>query len=86
MLLNNNEITLSIYEANKTMVALGLEYEKYMHVLLIAFCIEKNTRICLLVPLVVSKWKSTKKSKGIPAKIVWYFPPILRFKRIFQSP
>ncbi|RVW24553.1 hypothetical protein CK203_090862 [Vitis vinifera] len=36
-----------------------------------------------------SRWKvnrrGTKKSKGVPAKVMWYFPPIPRFKRMFQS-
>ena len=25
-------------------------------------------------------------TKGVPAKVLWYFPPILRFRRMFQSP
>ncbi|KAL6347740.1 hypothetical protein AAG906_026269 [Vitis piasezkii] len=36
-----------------------------------------------------SRWKldktRTKKRKGVPAKVMWYFPPIPRFKRLFQS-
>ena len=36
-----------------------------------------------------SRWKvnkrETKKSKGVLAKVMWYFPPIPRFKRMFQS-
>nr|CAN78569.1 hypothetical protein VITISV_021512 [Vitis vinifera] len=28
----------------------------------------------------------TKKRKGVPAKLMWYFPPIPRFRRLFQSP
>ncbi|CAL2255056.1 unnamed protein product [Prunus armeniaca] len=33
-------------------------------------------------------WKEGKDSilkDGVPAKVVWYFPPIPRFKRMFQS-
>ena len=26
-----------------------------------------------------------KKSKGVPTKVMWYFPPIPRLKRMFQS-
>ena len=26
-----------------------------------------------------------KKSKGVPTKVMWYFPPIPGFKRMFQS-
>ncbi|CAL8113524.1 unnamed protein product [Prunus armeniaca] len=36
----------------------------------------------------VSRWKEGKDSilkEGVPAKVVWYFPPIPRFKRMFQS-
>ena len=29
--------------------------------------------------------RGTKKSEGVPAKVMWYFPPIPRFKRMFQS-
>ncbi|BBG94312.1 hypothetical protein Prudu_002560 [Prunus dulcis] len=35
-----------------------------------------------------SMWKEGKDSilkEGVPAKVVWYFPPIPRFKRMFQS-
>ncbi|BBN68781.1 hypothetical protein Prudu_573S000300 [Prunus dulcis] len=35
-----------------------------------------------------SRWKQGKDSilkEGVPAKVVWYFPPIPRFKRMFQS-
>ncbi|XP_073033699.1 uncharacterized protein [Primulina eburnea] len=36
----------------------------------------------------LSRWKLTKKNvekKGVPAKVLWYFPPIPRFKRMFKS-
>ncbi|CAL9020284.1 unnamed protein product [Prunus brigantina] len=36
----------------------------------------------------ISRWKEGKDSilkEGVPAKVVWYFPPIPRFKRMFQS-
>ena len=36
-----------------------------------------------------SRWKinneGEKIKKGVPAKVFWYLPPILRFKRMFQS-
>ena len=36
-----------------------------------------------------SRWKindeGKKIKKGVPAKFLWYFPPIPRFKRMFQS-
>ncbi|CAL9011606.1 unnamed protein product [Prunus brigantina] len=36
----------------------------------------------------ISRWKEGKDSilkEDVPAKVVWYFPPIPRFKRMFQS-
>ena len=27
-----------------------------------------------------------RNTKGVPAKVLWYFPPIPRFRRMFQSP
>ena len=32
------------------------------------------------------RYKCTKKRKGVPVKVMWYFPPIPRFRRLFQSP
>ena len=36
-----------------------------------------------------SRWKKRKNSfevqKGVPAKVVWYFPPIPRFQRMFNN-
>ncbi|KAM5578459.1 hypothetical protein ABKV19_008659, partial [Rosa sericea] len=29
--------------------------------------------------------KNNKEREGVPAKVLWYFPPIPRFKRMFQS-
>lgn len=31
------------------------------------------------------KKNTTKQKVGVPAKVLWYFPPITRFKRWFQS-
>ncbi|CAL8156901.1 unnamed protein product [Prunus armeniaca] len=36
----------------------------------------------------VSRWKEGKDSilkEGVPAKVVWYFPPIPRFKRMSRE-
>ncbi|KAL6319770.1 hypothetical protein AAG906_036828 [Vitis piasezkii] len=62
MLLVNNELPLSMYEAKKTLNALRMEYEKYRHVQMTVYYIGM-----------------------MPTKVVWYFPPIPRFKRMFQS-
>ena len=47
MLPLNNEMSLSIYEVKKTFSALRMEYKKFMHVLMIVFCIETNIRMLL---------------------------------------
>ena len=90
MLPLNNEFPLSMYEAKKPLNALGMEYEKihacpndcilYRNVL-------KDASSCPICG--ASRWKvnkrGTKKSKGVPTKVMWYFPPIPGFKRMFQS-
>ena len=87
----NNELPLSMYEARKTLNTLGIESKKiptcpndcilYRNEL-------KNASSCLTYW--TSRWKldriGTKNRKGVPTKVMWYFPPIPRFKRLFQSP
>ncbi|RVW81554.1 hypothetical protein CK203_051852 [Vitis vinifera] len=90
MLPVNNELPLSMYEAKNTLNALGMEYEK-IHACpndCILFRNElKDASSCPTCG--ASRWKvnrrGSKKSKGVPAKVMWYFPPIPRFKRMFQS-
>ncbi|KAA0059821.1 transposase [Cucumis melo var. makuwa] len=70
-----NELPNSLYEAKKTLGALGMEYEK-IHATECPKCGQ-------------SRWKNVKdrnkKRKQIPLKVIWYFPPIPRFKRLFRS-
>ncbi|KAI5314965.1 hypothetical protein L3X38_044141 [Prunus dulcis] len=89
LLPEGNTIPTSMYEAKKTLCALGLSYEK-MH----AYpndCIlyRKEYEDSTNCPTCgISRWKEGKDSilkEGVPAKVVWYFPPIPRFKRMFQS-
>ena len=87
----NNEMPLSMYEVKKTLNAFGMEYEK----------IHACPNACILYRYKfqdasscptcgMSRWKANKarvrNTKRIPAKVLWYFPPIPRFKRMFQSP
>ncbi|CAL2247513.1 unnamed protein product [Prunus armeniaca] len=73
----------------KTLCALGLSYEK-MHAcpndcILYRKEYEDSTNCPTCV---ISRWKEGKDSilkEGVPAKVVWYFPPISRFKRMFRS-
>ena len=90
MLPLNNEMSLPMYEAKKTFSALGMEYQK------IHACFDdciwyrnqyKDAIACLTCGK--SKWKinneGKKIKKGLSSKVLWYFPPIPRFKRMFQS-
>ena len=47
MLPLNNEMSLSMHEAKKTLSALCMEYQKIMCVLMIVFCIETSIRMLL---------------------------------------
>ena len=86
----NNELPLSMYEANKTLNALGMEYEN-IHACpndCILYRNElKNASYCPTHG--ASRWKvnpsGAKKRKGVPAKVKWYFSPIPQFKRMFHS-
>ncbi|XP_017225239.2 uncharacterized protein LOC108201471 [Daucus carota subsp. sativus] len=78
------------YEVKKTLSNLGLEYIKY----------HSCPNDCILYRGVyvdasecpkcgLSRWKLGKDGKvriNVPAKIMWYFPIIPRFKRMFKSP
>ncbi|XP_061993493.1 uncharacterized protein LOC133711378 [Rosa rugosa] len=84
-----NEIPGSEYEAKKTLVSLGMEYKK----------IHACPNDCILYrgehvdatsgpTCGESRWKlgnGNIEKQGVPAKVLWYFPPIPRFKRMFQS-
>ncbi|XP_024162968.1 uncharacterized protein LOC112170052 [Rosa chinensis] len=89
LLPEGNELPGSVYEAKRTLCALGMEYEK----------IHACPNDCILYRLQhadatscptcgESRWKlgrDKSKKKGVPGKVLWYFPPIPRFKRMFQS-
>lgn len=90
MLLVNNEMPLSMYEAKKTLNALGMGYEKIHACPNDCILYRNEYKYLSLCPTCgISRWKanknSTKKSKVIPRKMLWYFPPTPRFKRKFQS-
>lgn len=89
MLPDNNELPLTMYEAKKTLKALGLDYKK----------IHACPNDCILYHndyagvtecprCHTSRWKKGTKvpqegKNGVPAKVLWYFPPIPRFRRMF---
>ena len=90
MLPLNNELPLSMYEAKKTLNSLGMEYEKIHACPNDCVLYRKELKDASLCPTCgTSRWKTdntgTKRRKGVPAKVMWYFPPIPRFRRMFQS-
>ncbi|CAL9012150.1 unnamed protein product [Prunus brigantina] len=78
-----------MYEAKKTLCALGLSYEKMHACPNDCILYRKEYEDSTNCPTCgISRWKEGKDSilkEGVPAKVVWYFPPIPRFKRMFQS-
>ncbi|XP_024163761.2 uncharacterized protein LOC112170658 [Rosa chinensis] len=89
LLPEGNEIPTSVYEAKKTLGALGMDYRKIHACPNDCILYRKQYTDNVNCPTCgVSRWKVGKNSKereGVPAKVLWYFPPIPRFKRMFQS-
>ena len=91
MLSVNNEMPLSMYEAKKTLNSFGMEYEKIHACPNDCILYRNKFQDASSCPTCgMSRWKANKarvrNTKRIPAKALWYFPPIPRFKRMFQSP
>ncbi|KAL6276900.1 hypothetical protein ACE6H2_020501 [Prunus campanulata] len=78
-----------MYEAKKTLSALGMSYEKIHACSNDCILYRKEYENATNCPTCgISRWKETKDGflkEGVAAKVVWYFPPIPRFKRMFQS-
>ncbi|CAL8134518.1 unnamed protein product [Prunus armeniaca] len=89
LLPKGNTLHSSMYEAKKTFSALGMSYEKIHACLNDCILYRKDYEDSTNCPTCgVSRWKKGKDSilkEGVPAKVMWYFPPISSFKRMFQS-
>ncbi|KAL6289116.1 hypothetical protein ACE6H2_006626 [Prunus campanulata] len=89
LLPEGNTIPASTYEAKKTLCALGLSYEKIHACPNDCILYRKEHEDSTNCPTCgISRWKETKDGflkEGVAAKVLWYFPPIPRFKRMFQS-
>ncbi|CAL2260360.1 unnamed protein product [Prunus armeniaca] len=89
LLPEGNTIPASMYEAKKTLCALGLSYEKMHACPNDCILYRKEYEDLTHCPNCgISRWKEGKNSilkEGVPAKVVWYFPPIPKFKRMFRS-
>lgn len=91
LLPNKNEMPSSLYEASKTMDTLGMEYEKIHACPSDCILYRKEYKDETTCPTCKrSRWKlkknSTEVREGVPAKVVWYFPLIPRFLRMYQLP
>ncbi|KAI5343052.1 hypothetical protein L3X38_010928 [Prunus dulcis] len=82
LLPEGNTIPTSMYEAKKTLCALGLSYEKMHTCPNDCILYRKEYEDSTNCPTCgISRWKQGKDSilkEGVPAKVVWYFPPIPR--------
>ena len=90
MLPEDNVLPSSMHEAKKTLSALGLEYEKIHACPNDCILYWKEYKDAIVCPNCgLSRWKLAKNSKeqrkGVPAKVLWYFPPIPRFQRMYKS-
>ncbi|XP_074342436.1 uncharacterized protein LOC141679989 [Apium graveolens] len=83
-------LPVNSYEAKKTLSDLGLEYIKFHacpNKCILYRGINLNASKCPKYRL--SRWKVAKDGKlrvNSPAKVMWYFPIIPRFKSMFKSP
>ncbi|XP_040362226.1 uncharacterized protein LOC121049375 [Rosa chinensis] len=89
LLPKDNVLPQRLYEAKKTLSNLGLQYEKIHACPNDCILYRKEFSVEITCPKCgLSRWK-LKKDKtvkvGQPAKVLWYFPIIPRFKRLFKS-
>ncbi|XP_074378202.1 uncharacterized protein LOC141719728 [Apium graveolens] len=91
LLPDGNNIPSSFNEAKKTLYALGMGYEKIHacpnNCLLYRRQIDEDETTCHICK--ASRWKLNKKGeeqKGVPAKVLWYFPLIPRIRNLFNTP
>ena len=78
-----------MYEAKKTLNSLGMEYEQIHACPTDCVLYRKELKDASLCPTCgTSRWKidntGTKRRKGVPTKVMWYFPLIPRFRIMFQ--
>ncbi|XP_074590037.1 uncharacterized protein LOC141845943 [Curcuma longa] len=89
MLPDDNELPLSFYDAKKSLRALGMDYVKIHACPNDCILYRKEYEDFTNCPTCgVSRWKLGQKNtikEGVPAKVLWYFPPIPRFQRMFRN-
>ncbi|XP_073129709.1 uncharacterized protein [Henckelia pumila] len=89
MLPDDNKLPLSFYDAKKSLCALGITYEKIHACPNDCILYRKEYEDMNSCPTCgMSRWKMGQKDtikEGVPAKVLWYFPPIPRFVRMFRN-
>ena len=81
----------SFYEAKKTLSLLEMPYKKIHACPNDCIQYRKKFENEVSCPVCgVSRWQKKRNSEevrdGVPAKLLWYIPPILRFVRLFRNP
>lgn len=85
-----NEIPDTYSDAKKSLLSkLGMDYEKIHACPNDCILYRGKQAEAVVCPTCgASRWKVGKNKKiieDVPAKVLWYFPPIPRFKKMFQS-
>ncbi|XP_059638709.1 uncharacterized protein LOC132280982 [Cornus florida] len=90
MIPSDNSLPKGIYETNKLLKKFDLGYEK-IHACANDCCLfrKENKDLNACPKCGTSRWKTNAQSKvvreGVPAKVLWYFPIVPRFRRFFRS-
>lgn len=86
----NNSLPKGIYETKKLLKIFDLGYEK-IHACANDCCLfrKENKDMNACPKCGTSRWKTNAQSnvvrEGVPAKVLWYFPIVPRFRRLFRS-
>ncbi|KAL6561263.1 hypothetical protein OROMI_016864 [Orobanche minor] len=84
MLPDDNVLPCGTYEAKKSLSVMGLPYEK-IHACPNNCMLFRNENESLASCLVCNASRYKKEEGRVPAKVLWYFPIIPRFKRLFSN-
>ncbi|XP_056697520.1 uncharacterized protein [Spinacia oleracea] len=84
MLPDDNVLPSRTYEAKKTLSLMGLPYEK-IHACPNDCMLYRNQNESLESCSVCNASRYKKEEGRVPAKVLWYFPIIPRFKRLFSN-
>ncbi|XP_073057309.1 uncharacterized protein [Primulina eburnea] len=86
---DDNELPLSLYDAKRILCTLGMNYVKIHACPNDCILYRKEYANSVNCPTCgISRWKLGQKNtvrEGVSAKVLWYFPPIPRFQRMFRN-